>query len=84
MQLELTDEEAAALLRLLNRTIEDDRYPLSAAHQDAARHSAEAAGRCTGTAASCPTANGTVTPRVIPGWFEDLSCASSTRFLRRS
>jgi len=29
MQLELTGEEAAALLRLLNRTIEDDRYPLS-------------------------------------------------------
>jgi hypothetical protein len=29
MQLELTDEEAAALLRLLNRAIEDDRYPLS-------------------------------------------------------
>jgi hypothetical protein len=29
MQLELTDDEAAALLRLLNRTIADDRYPLS-------------------------------------------------------
>ena len=29
MQLELTDEEAAALLALLNRAIEDDRYPLS-------------------------------------------------------
>jgi len=29
MQLELTDEQAAALLALLNRTIEDDRYPLS-------------------------------------------------------
>jgi hypothetical protein len=29
MQLELTGEEAAALLRLLNRTIADDRYPLS-------------------------------------------------------
>jgi hypothetical protein len=29
MQLDLTDEEAAALLRLLNRAIEDDRYPLS-------------------------------------------------------
>ena len=29
MQLELTDEKAAALLALLNRTIENDRYPLS-------------------------------------------------------
>ena len=29
MRLELTDEEAAALLRLLNRAVEDDRYPLS-------------------------------------------------------
>jgi hypothetical protein len=29
MHLELTDEEAGALLRLLNRTIADDRYPLS-------------------------------------------------------
>jgi hypothetical protein len=29
MQLELTDEEAGALLALLNRTIENDRYPLS-------------------------------------------------------
>jgi hypothetical protein len=29
MQLELTDEEAGALLGLLNRTIENDRYPLS-------------------------------------------------------
>jgi hypothetical protein len=30
MQLDLTDEEAGPLLRLLNRTIENDRYPLSA------------------------------------------------------
>jgi hypothetical protein len=29
MQLDLTDEEAAALLGLLNRVIADDRYPLS-------------------------------------------------------
>ena len=29
MQLDLDDEEAAALLALLNRAIEDDRYPLS-------------------------------------------------------
>jgi hypothetical protein len=29
MQLDLTDEEAAALLSLLNRVIADDRYPLS-------------------------------------------------------
>ena len=29
MRLDLTDEEAAALLRLLNRVIADDRYPLS-------------------------------------------------------
>jgi hypothetical protein len=29
MQLELTDDEAAALLRLLNQTIADDRFPLS-------------------------------------------------------
>ena len=29
MQLDLTDEEAAALLSLLNRLIADDRYPLS-------------------------------------------------------
>ena len=29
MQLDLTDEEAAALLSLLNRAIDDDRYPLS-------------------------------------------------------
>jgi len=29
MQLNLTDEEAAALLSLLNRLIADDRYPLS-------------------------------------------------------
>jgi hypothetical protein len=29
MQLDLNDEEAAALLRLLNRAIEDDRYPPS-------------------------------------------------------
>jgi len=29
MRLDLTDEEATALLRLLNRAIEDDRYPLS-------------------------------------------------------
>jgi hypothetical protein len=28
-QLDLTDEEAAALLSLLNRAIDDDRYPLS-------------------------------------------------------
>jgi hypothetical protein len=29
MQLELTDEEAAALLNLLTETIESDRYPFS-------------------------------------------------------
>jgi hypothetical protein len=29
MRVDLTDGEAAALLRLLNRAIEDDRYPLS-------------------------------------------------------
>jgi hypothetical protein len=29
MQLDLTDEEAAALLSLLNRAIDKDRYPLS-------------------------------------------------------
>jgi hypothetical protein len=29
MQLDLTDGEAAALLALLNRVIENDRYPLS-------------------------------------------------------
>jgi hypothetical protein len=29
MQLELTDEEAAALLAALNRLIDNDRYPLS-------------------------------------------------------
>jgi hypothetical protein len=29
MRLDLTDEEATALLLLLNRDIEDDRYPLS-------------------------------------------------------
>jgi hypothetical protein len=29
MEIELTEEEAAALLALLNRTIDDDRYPLS-------------------------------------------------------
>jgi hypothetical protein len=29
MRLDLTDEEAAALLSLLNRAIDDDRYPLS-------------------------------------------------------
>jgi hypothetical protein len=29
MQLDLTEEEAAALLRFLNREIDDDRYPLS-------------------------------------------------------
>jgi len=29
MQLDLTDEEAAALLGLLNRVMADDRYPLS-------------------------------------------------------
>jgi hypothetical protein len=29
LQLELTDEEATALLALVNRTIEDDRFPLS-------------------------------------------------------
>jgi len=29
MQLDLTDEEAAALLRELNNIIENDRYPLS-------------------------------------------------------
>ena len=29
MTLELTDKEATALLALLNRTIENDRYPLS-------------------------------------------------------
>ena len=29
MQLDLTDEEIAALTRLLTNTIDDDRYPLS-------------------------------------------------------
>ena len=29
MQLDLTDEEAAAFLSLLNQVIADDRYPLS-------------------------------------------------------
>ena len=29
MQLDLTDEETAALTRLLTNTIDDDRYPLS-------------------------------------------------------
>jgi hypothetical protein len=29
MRLDLTEEEAAALLNLLNRAIADDRYPLS-------------------------------------------------------
>ena len=29
MRLDLTDEEATVLLRLLNRASEDDRYPLS-------------------------------------------------------
>jgi phage-related protein len=32
MQLDSTDEEAAALLALRNRTIENDRYPAVAAH----------------------------------------------------
>jgi hypothetical protein len=35
MQLELTDEEAAALLALLNRTIENDRYPRAAVAREA-------------------------------------------------
>jgi hypothetical protein len=29
MNLELTDEQSEALIRLLSRTIDDDRYPLS-------------------------------------------------------
>ena len=35
MRLDLTDEEATVLLRLLNRAIEDDRYPV-AAHKNVA------------------------------------------------
>ena len=55
MQLELTDEEAAALLALLNRTIENDRYPPVTANSGDARHPGEAAGRSAGAAAG-PTA----------------------------
>jgi hypothetical protein len=38
MQLELTDEETFALLNLLVETIEADKFPLSAARSDLARH----------------------------------------------
>ena len=62
MQLELTDEEAAALLALLNRTIENDRYPPVTANSGDARHSGEAARRPTGTAAGPTAANGPATP----------------------
>jgi hypothetical protein len=38
MNLELTDDETAALERLVSDAIDRDRYPL-AAHQNAERHS---------------------------------------------
>ena len=54
MQLDLTDEEAAALLSLLNRVIADDRYPLSP-RMAAARRPGEVAW-CAGRAAAGETA----------------------------
>ena len=54
MQLDLSDEEAAALLRLLNRVIADDRYPLSLRIRFAARYSGKVAGCVTGTAPARP------------------------------
>jgi hypothetical protein len=51
MRLDLTDEEAAALLSLLNLAIDDDRYPLFTTDQGVAHHPGEVAGCATGTAA---------------------------------
>jgi hypothetical protein len=41
MMLNLTDEETDALARLLSRTIDDDRYPLSPRVQTFEGHSRE-------------------------------------------
>jgi hypothetical protein len=50
MRLDLTDEEAAALLSLLNRVIADDRYPVVSTHPAVARRPREVTGWATGTA----------------------------------
>jgi hypothetical protein len=42
MILELTDEEALALIRLLRDTVDDDRYPAFAPHSHAKAHPREA------------------------------------------
>ena len=41
MMLDLTNEETDALARLLSRTIDDDRYPLSPAYPDFEGHFSE-------------------------------------------
>jgi hypothetical protein len=41
MNLDLTEEETAALAQLLSRTIDDDKYPLSPRISDAEGHSRE-------------------------------------------
>ena len=55
MTLELTDREATAFLALLNRTIENDRYPLSPRIRVMRGIRVKAAGRSAGAAAG-PTA----------------------------
>ena len=51
MQLDLTDEESAALVRELNSIIEDDRYPFSQRIRVLRVIQAKFAGCATGTAA---------------------------------
>jgi hypothetical protein len=51
MQLDLTDEEGAALLRELNNIIESDSLSVVSAHPGAAHHPSEVAGCAIGTAA---------------------------------
>jgi hypothetical protein len=48
MTLDLTDDETAALARLLQRTINDDRYPLSHAFRDTRDTPAREGGRSKG------------------------------------
>jgi hypothetical protein len=55
MTLDLTGEEAVALLRVLNRAIEDDRYPLSPRIRTVAEYPRQAP-RCTTRTAAGETA----------------------------
>ena len=78
MQLDLTDEEAAALLSLLNRAIADDRYPLSPRIRLLRAVRAKLPGRATATAGKIADARRTKARASATHWsaaaLEDMLC----------